>query len=147
MRGWQKGLAVATVLLAAGAGRHGSVAGTVDDVLATAYRRALEAQGFRVLALAVTDRRARGGARRADVVYVTRTNGTVAALRPEIARVAAPGANPRLALDQLTIRAARPGGRIALTVTIAVPHLDSWLRAQIDDEAFYRTWTVQRPPP
>ena len=136
---------VAAAVLVAAWGRGGVAAG-LDDVLASDYRRALEAQGFRVLALAITDRRATGGARRADVVYLTRTDGTPAALRREIARIAAPGANPRLALDQITVRAARPTGRIALAVTIAVPHLDSWLRGQLDDAAFYRTWAVQTPP-
>ena len=137
-------LVAATVLVVAW-GRGGVAAG-LDDVLASDYRRALEARGFRVLALAITDRRATGGARRADVVYLTQTDGTPAALRREIARIAAPGANPRLALDQITVRAARPTGRIALAVTIAVPHLDSWLRGQLDDAAFYRTWAVQTPP-
>lgn len=138
-------LAAMGVLLAAAGGR-GALAASTDEALAGDYRRALEAQGFRVLALAITDRRATGGARRADVVYVTRTSGTLAALRPEIARVAAPGANPRLALDLITVRAARSGGRIVLTVTMAVPLLDRWLHAQLSDAEFYQTWTV-RPPP
>ncbi|MDR7481073.1 MAG: hypothetical protein QN183_09225 [Armatimonadota bacterium] len=144
MRRWV--LASIVAILAVAVGGRGAVAASPDSALAGDYRRALEAQGFRVLALAITDRRATGGARRADIVYVTRAGGTAAALRPEVARVAAPGANPRLALDLITVRAVRPNGSIVLTVTMAVPHLDRWLHAQLSDAEFYRTWTIRTPP-
>ncbi len=115
----------------------------LDQALARDYQRALVAQGIRVTALAITDRRASGGVRRADIVYRTATAGTLAALRPEVIRILSPGANPRLALDQITVRAFRPTGTLLGTITVAVADLDRWLKAQISDEEFTATWTVR----
>ncbi len=118
----------------------------LDRALARDYRKALEAQRIKVTALAITDRRATRGSRRADIVYQTSTSGTLDALRPEIARILGPGASPRLALDLITVRAARADGTIAATISVAVPDIDRWLKAQITDDEFYRTWTVRTRP-
>lgn len=118
----------------------------LDRALARDYRKALEAQRIKVTALAITDRRATRGSRRADIVYQTSTSGTLDALRPEIARILGPGASPRLALDLITVRAARADGTIAATISVTVPDIDRWLRAQISDDEFYRTWTVRTRP-
>ncbi|MBI3998478.1 MAG: hypothetical protein HY355_05540 [Armatimonadetes bacterium] len=117
----------------------------LDRALARDYRRALEGQGIRIIALAITDRRKAGGARRADIVYQTKTTGAITALRPEIVRIAGPATNPRLALDLITVRAARRDGVILATVSIAVPDIDRWLKTQISDDEFYATWAVRTP--
>ena len=53
---------------------------------------------------------------------------------------------PRLALDLITVRAARADGTIAATISVTVPDIDRWLKAQITDDEFYRTWTVRTRP-
>jgi hypothetical protein len=118
----------------------------LDRELSTTYKKALEGQGFKILGLAITDRRARGGARRADILYRTTTDGRVVSLRPEIVRILGPGANPQLALDTITVRAALPSGRIAATVAVTVPEVDRWLKGQMTDEGFYGRWIVSTPP-
>lgn len=115
----------------------------LDEELARDYQRALVAQGIKVTALAITDRRASGGVRRADIVYRTATAGTLPALRPEVIRILSPGANPRMALDQITVRAFRPNGTLLASITVAVADLDRWLKAQISDDEFTATWTVR----
>lgn len=115
----------------------------LDRELAGDYQRALVAQGFRITALTVTDRRAAGGARRADIVYRTAAAGTLAAVRPELVRILSPGANPKLALDQITVRATRADGTVLGAVTVSVTNLDRWLKAQIGDDEFYGTWAVR----
>ena len=118
----------------------------LDRELSATYRKALEGQGFKILGLAITDRRARGGARRADILYRTTTDGRLVSLRPEIVRILGPGANPQLALDTITVRAALPSGRIAATVAVTVPEVDRWLKTQMTDEEFYGRWIVSTPP-
>ncbi len=115
----------------------------LDRELAGDYQRALVAHGLRVTALAITDRRASGGIRRADIVYRTAATGTLAAVRPELVRIISPGANPKLALDQITVRAARADGRILGSVTVSVVDLDRWLKAQMGDDEFYAAWIVR----
>jgi hypothetical protein len=117
----------------------------LDQQLAGDYRRALEAHGSRVVALAITDRRASSGIRRADIVYRPASAGPLATLRPEIARIFGPGANPKLALDQITVRAVRPGGTVIVAVTASVADVDRWLRNEITDKEFYATWSVSVP--
>ncbi len=95
-----------------------------------------------MVTLAISDRRASGGARRADIVYRIAAAGTLTAVRPALIRILAPGANPKLALDQITVRATRPNGTILGTVTVSVADLDRWLKAQMSDDEFYATWTV-----
>lgn len=119
----------------------------LDRELSASYRRALERQGLKVLGLAITDRRSAGGARRADILYRTATDGRLASLRPEIVRIVSPGANPQLALDTITVRAALPSGRIAATIAVTVPEVDRWLKTQMTDEEFYGRWVVSTPPP
>ena len=115
----------------------------LDRELAGDYQRALAAQGLRITALAITDRRAAGGARRADIVYRTAAAGTLAAVRPELVRILSPGANPKLALDLITVRATRADGTVLGTVTVSVTDLDRWLKGQSGDDEFYATWTVR----
>jgi hypothetical protein len=119
----------------------------LDRELSATYRRALERQGLTILGLAITDRRGVGGARRADILYRTATDGRLASLRPEIVRILGPGTNPQLALDTITVRAALAGGRIAATIAVTVPEVDRWLRSQMTDEEFYGRWVVSTPPP
>jgi len=118
----------------------------LDRELSATYRKALERQGLKILGLAITDRRSTGGARRADVLYRTTTDGRLAALRPEMVRILSPGANSQLALDTITVRAALPSGRIAAAVSVTVPEVDRWLKSQMTDEEFYRRWIVSTPP-
>lgn len=116
----------------------------LDRELAADYRGALRSQGVEVASLTILDERASGGARRAEIVYRTATDGRLAALRPEIVRILGPGANPRLALDRIVVvpmYAARP----VAVVTVSVADLDRWLRAQIDDAEFYARWSVKPP--
>ncbi len=115
----------------------------LDRELAGDYQRALTAQGFRITTLIITDHRATGGVRRADIVYRTAAGGTVGALRPELVRLLSPGANPKLALDQITVRATKPTGTVIATVAVAVADLDRWLKAQITDDEFYASWTLR----
>jgi hypothetical protein len=115
--------------------------------LAADYRKALEGQGFRIGALTIVDTRAGGGMRRAQIVYRTGAGSTLAALRPEIIRMISPGANPRLALDQIIVRATRPDGAPIVAVTITVADLDRWLKTQITDPEFYARWTPGAPAP
>lgn len=117
----------------------------LDRELAGDYQRALRAQGFRITTLTITDHRATGGVRRANIVYRTAGGGTVAALRPELVRLLSPGANPKLALDQITVRAIGSAGAVIVTVTAAVADLDRWLKAQVTDDEFYASWTVRSP--
>jgi hypothetical protein len=117
----------------------------LDRALSTDYRRALEGQGFRIAALTIIDSRAAGGVRRAEIVYRSAGGSTVEALRPEIVRVIGPGANPRLALDQIVVRATRPDGKAVAMVTVTVADLDRWLKAQITDAEFYSRWTIGPP--
>lgn len=117
----------------------------LDRELSATYKKALEGQGLKILGLAITDRRTRGGARRADILYRTRTDGRLVSLRPEIVRILGPGANPQLALDTITVRAALPNGRIAATVAVTVPEVDRWLKSQMTDEEFYGRWIMSTP--
>jgi hypothetical protein len=117
----------------------------LDRELAGDYRKALDAQGVRITDLTIIDTRATGGVRRAEIVYRTATDGSPAALRPEVIRVIGPGANPGLALDRLVVRAIRANGTAAATVTVTVVDLDRWLKAQITDDEFYGRWIVERP--
>ncbi len=117
----------------------------LDRELSAIYRKALESQGIKVLGLAITDQRASGGARRADILYRTAADGRIATLRPEIVRIISPGANPRLALDTITVRAAKPDGTIAATVSVTVPEVDRWLKGQMPDQEFYSRWVVRTP--
>jgi hypothetical protein len=110
--------------------------------LARTYQRALTGQGFRIGALTISDRRATGGVRRAEIIYRAAAGGTVASLRPDLVRILSPGANPKLALDQITVRATGPGGAVIATVTVAVTDLDRWLKAQITDDQFFATWNL-----
>ncbi len=119
----------------------------LDRALAGDYRRALEGQGFQVVSVVITDRRAAGGARGAQVAYRTRTDGTPSALRPEVVRVIAPAANPRLALDVITVRVMRRDGSLAATITVSVTVLDRWLKAQMSDDEFFGRWSVRRGSP
>lgn len=114
----------------------------LDLELASDYREALAKQGINVISLEIADGRAAGGARRAEIAYRTKAGAGIAALRPEIVRIMGPGANPRLALDQITVRGVGPGGAVVASVTVSVPDLDRWLRAEITDEEFYGRWTV-----
>lgn len=116
----------------------------LDRALAGDYRRALETQGFQVISLVITDRRATGGIRRAEIAYRTRTAGTFSALRPEVVRVIAPSANPRLALDLVVVRAVRRDGSVAAAITVQVAVIDRWLKAQISDDEFFGRWVVNR---
>jgi hypothetical protein len=118
----------------------------VDAALARDYEKALTDQGLRITGLTITDGRSAGGARRAEIVYRTATVGGVEAIRPDVIRILSPGANPRLALDQITVRAVRPDGSLAATVTVTVAELDAWLRGQMADAEFYARWNVGRPP-
>lgn len=115
----------------------------LDRALADDYRRALVAQGLQVISLKITDRRASGGIRRAEITYRTRTTGTLSALRPEVVRVIAPSANPRLALDLVVVQAVRRDGSVAATITVQVAVIDRWLKAQISDDEFYGRWAVK----
>lgn len=115
----------------------------LDRALAQDYRKALEKQGIRVTALVIVDDRARGGVRRADIVYTTRTRGVLEALRPEVVRVLGPGANPRLALDQIVVRPSRADGAVIAAITVTVVDLDLWLKAHLSDQEFYRRWVVR----
>lgn len=115
----------------------------LDRALAGDYRRALAAQGFQVISLVITDRRAARGVRRAEIAYRTKTAGTLAALRPEVVRVIAPSANPRLALDLVVVRAVRRDDRVAAAITIQVAVIDRWLKAQISDDEFFGRWEVR----
>jgi hypothetical protein len=114
----------------------------LDRELAGDYREALTKQGINIVSLEIADARATGGARRAEIAYRTGAGPGIAALRPEIVRILGPGANPRLALDQITVRAVGRGGAVVASVTVSVPDLDRWLRAQITDEEFYSRWVV-----
>ncbi|MBM3470850.1 MAG: hypothetical protein FJX73_08680 [Armatimonadetes bacterium] len=116
----------------------------LDRALADDYRRALVTQGFQVISLVITDRRAAGGVRRAEIAYRTRTAGTLSALKPEVVRVIAPSANPKLALDLVVVRAARRDGSVAAAITIQVAVIDRWLKAQISDDEFFGRWIVRR---
>ena len=118
----------------------------LDRELSAAYKKALETQGLKILGLAITDRRSTGGARRADILYRTATDGRLVSMRPEIVRILSPGANPKLALDTITVRAALPSGRIAATVAVTVPEVDRWLKSQMSDAEFYGRWVVTTPP-
>jgi hypothetical protein len=117
----------------------------LDQELSVIYRKALEGQGIRVLGLAITDQRARGGARRADILYQTTTDGRIASLRPEIVRIISPGANPQLALDTITVRAAKSNGIVTVAVSVTVPEVDRWLKGQMPDDEFYARWIVRVP--
>jgi hypothetical protein len=114
----------------------------LDRALAADYRGALAGQGFRVAALTIIDTRAAAGVRRAEIIYRTTTGRTLETLRSEIVRVVSPGANPKLALDQITVRATTPAGAPIVTVTITVADLDRWLKTAISDAEFYHGWTV-----
>lgn len=114
----------------------------LDRALARDYRKALEAQGLRIAALTITDTRASGGARVVEITYRPAQARTLAALRPEVVRVLGPAANPRLALDQATVRLTDARGTVLATIQVSVPDVDRWLRAQITDDDFYRRWTV-----
>jgi hypothetical protein len=116
----------------------------LDRLLAEDYQRALTRQGFQIVSLRIADTRAVRGVRRAEITY--RTRGTsMRAIRPEVVRLLAPGANPRLALDHITIRPLGPGGRPLGVITVAVADLDRWLKAQTSDDEFYSRWTVVEP--
>ncbi len=117
----------------------------LDRQLAQGYRKLLESQGLKVTAVAITDRRQAGGARRADIVYQTATAGGFDALRPEIAKILGAGTSSRLALDIVTVRAARATGKVVATVSAGIPDIERWLRKQATDDEFYRTWTVRTP--
>lgn len=117
----------------------------LDQELARDYKEALARQGIPITSLEITDTRATGGARRAEIAYRTAAGQSMAALRPEIVRILGPGANPRLALDQITVLAVGPQGKVVASVTVSVPDLDRWLRAQIGDGEFYSRWTVRGP--
>lgn len=119
----------------------------LDRQLAQGYRKALEAQGLKITALAITDRRQAGGARRADIVYRPATAGGLDALRPEIAKILGAGTSSRLALDIVTVRAVRANGKVIATVSAGIPDIERWLRKQSNDEDFYRSWTVRTPSP
>lgn len=119
----------------------------LDRELAQGYRKLLEGQGFKVIALAITDRRKTGGARRADIVYQTSISGRFDALRPEIGRIFGAGTSSRLALDIITVRAIQPNGKVVATVSVGIPDIERWLRKQSSDDEFYRTWTVRTPAP
>lgn len=119
----------------------------LDRELAQGYRKLLEGQGVKVTALAITDRRKTGGARRADIVYRTAISGGFDALRPEIARILGAGTSSRLALDIITVRAVKPNGRVVATVSAGIPDIERWLRKLSSDEDFYRAWTVRMPAP
>ncbi|MGH2404102.1 MAG: hypothetical protein ACRDGN_06490 [bacterium] len=119
----------------------------LDRQLAQGYRKLLEAQGLKITALAITDRRQTGGARRADIVYQTATAGTLKALRAEIARILGAGTSSRLALDIVTVRAVNASGKVVATVSAGIPDIERWLRKQSTDEDFYRAWIVRTPPP
>ncbi|MGQ0568481.1 MAG: hypothetical protein ACT4P5_02960 [Armatimonadota bacterium] len=126
----------------AGAADMPAPAPSLDRALAWDYHKALAAQGVRVTALAIIDTRARGGIRRADIVYKSATNGTLPALRPEVIRILGPGSNPKLALDQIVVRATGPTGTVVATITVVVADLDRWLKTQISDDEFYNRWVV-----
>lgn len=115
----------------------------LDRALAEDYRRALVSQGFQVISLVITDRRASGGIRRAEVSYRTRTVGTLSALRPEVVRVIAPAANPRLALDLVVVRALGRDGSGGTAITVVVAAIDRWLKNQISDDEFFGRWVVR----
>jgi hypothetical protein len=117
----------------------------LDRELASDYRTALRDQGVRVRAVTIIDERAAGGARRVEIVYETATRGTPEALRPEVARIVAPAANPRLAVDRIVVRPYRAATSLG-TITMSVVDLDLWLKVQIDDDEFYRRWVVDPSP-
>lgn len=119
----------------------------LDRELAQGYRKLLEGQGFKIIALAITDRRRTGGARRADIVYQTALSGRFEALRPEVARIFGAGTSSRLALDIITVRAVQAKGKVAATVSAGIPDIERWLRKLATDEEFYRTWVVRTPAP
>lgn len=114
----------------------------LDRALARDYRKALEAQGLRIAALTITDTRASGGARVVEITYRPAQARSLAALRPEVVRVLGPAANPRLALDQATVRLTDARGTVVATIQVSVPDVDRWLRTQLADDDFYRRWTV-----
>lgn len=115
----------------------------LDAALARDYRMALERQGIRVVALTIVDRRGAGGARVAEVAFQPRASGSLEALRPELGRILGAAASPRLALDQVTVRAVGPGGRVITTVSVSITVIDRWLRGEMSDDAFAREWTVR----
>jgi hypothetical protein len=119
----------------------------LDRQLSADYRKALETLGLKITVLTITDRRKAGGARAADVVYQTQTRGDLTAVRPEIARIFGAGTSSRLALDIITVRAARADGRIVANVSAGIPDIERWLRKQATDEEFYRAWSVRTPVP
>lgn len=119
----------------------------LDRELAQGYRKLLEGQGVKVIALTITDRRKTGGARGADIAYQTAISGRFDALRPEIARIFGAGTSSRLALDIITVRAVQPKGKVVATVSAGIPDIERWLRKFATDEEFYRTWIVRTPSP
>jgi hypothetical protein len=120
-----------------------SAPSALDRALAQDYHKALVSQGVRVASLVIVDSRAQGGARRAEIVYRTKTNGTLAALRPEIVRLLGPSTNPRLALDQVFVFPTTSGGAALGRIIVVVPDYDRWLRDQMSDGQFYGGWTVR----
>jgi hypothetical protein len=116
----------------------------LDRRLADDYRNALTRQGFQIVSLIITDTRAARGLRRAEITYRTR-GASLTAVRPEVVRLLGPGANPRLALDQIAIRPLRSDGRPLGIITVSVADLDRWLKAQMPDTEFYRRWTLTGP--
>jgi hypothetical protein len=115
----------------------------LDQALAHDYHKALTNQGVRVSSLVIIDGRAQGGARRAEIIYRTKTNGTLGALRAEIVRLLGPGANPRLALDQVVVFPTRNGNTALGRVIVVIPDYERWLRGQMSDDEFYDRWTVR----
>ena len=116
---------------------------SLDQELAQDYQNALVRQGVRVSSLIIVDSRAQGGARRAEIIYRTSTNGTLAAIRLEIVRLLGPSANPRLALDQAFFFPTKTGTTAIGRVIVVVPDYERWLRNEISDEEFYGRWTVR----
>lgn len=116
----------------------------LDRRLADDYRRALARQGFQIVSLIITDTRAARGLRRAEITY--RTGGaSLSAVRPEVVRLLGPGANPRLALDQIVVRPIRANGSPLGVITVSVADLDRWLKAQMPDAEFYSRWALTGP--
>lgn len=116
----------------------------LDRRLADDYKSALSKQGFRVVSLVITDTRPARGLRRAEIVYRTGA-ASLSAVRPEVVRLLGPGANPRLALDQIVIRPLRSSGAPLGAITVSVMDLDRWLKAQMTDAEFYGRWTLTGP--
>lgn len=116
----------------------------LDRRLADDYKSALSKQGFQIVSLVITDTRSTRGLRRAEIVYRTR-GATLSAVRREVVRLLGPGANPRLALDQIAVRPLRSNGAPLGTITVSVVDLDRWLKAQMTDAEFYGRWTLTRP--